>query len=173
LFGSTLVLNEGPVLAVNGERLISLDLGEKNNLELSVRLYDQDGTVALEIERNEWISGNPLPWDIEADWQKLKIRHRKRKIAIDLDATRNPMRICGDFWKDKLLVEIDSKGIKSQNISVQGITLVGWAYNINPGSFRMGPPPGGPSDGMMLYDGNFARAVNEWRILKASRLRLK
>ena len=45
-------------------------------------IYDKSGNLKAEIIDNEWVSGNPKPWDIEASYQFLKIRHKKRRKSI-------------------------------------------------------------------------------------------
>jgi hypothetical protein len=65
-FGPVIVLGEGTFLEIDGENILGFHMGE-GNLEVSLRLFSPGDELLLEIDRNEWISGDPLPWDIEAD----------------------------------------------------------------------------------------------------------
>ncbi len=49
------------------------------------------------IENNEWISGDHMPWDLESSFQWLKIRHRLRNIALEIDAKKTPIEIRADL----------------------------------------------------------------------------
>jgi len=39
---------------------------KSHKLELSVKLYNQNDQLPVHIENNEWISGDPIPWDLES-----------------------------------------------------------------------------------------------------------
>jgi hypothetical protein len=55
----------GDLLRIDDETLIRTALSEDGALLLSVRLFDKAGTLLAEIDENEWISHEPLPWDIK------------------------------------------------------------------------------------------------------------
>lgn len=85
-------------LLVDGEDLLSIGIDE-GRLELSMKLYDQKDHLVVEIERNEWISGNPLPWDLESKFQWLRIRRKLRDIELEIDARKYPIDIRADMWR--------------------------------------------------------------------------
>jgi hypothetical protein len=78
--------------------LLSIEVSE-NRLELSVRLYDQKDNLVAEIDNNEWISGEPLPWDLESRFQWLRIRRKLKDIALEIDATTYPLDLRADLWR--------------------------------------------------------------------------
>jgi hypothetical protein len=132
-FGTLTVVGEGPFIRIDGEDILSLDMGPKN-LELSLRLYGEDGTLLIRIERNEWRSGDPIPWDIEADWQTLLLRQKARKISIALDAKKIPMQILGEFWHSKRKVTIDRERILVHGnvcFGLANLALVGGGLDIS------------------------------------------
>lgn len=57
--GTNQFVGDGNFLLVNGENLLSININEER-LELSMKLYDKNDSLVAEIERNEWVSGNPL-----------------------------------------------------------------------------------------------------------------
>jgi hypothetical protein len=114
--GSVMVVGEGPFIKIDGEDILALYLGERN-FEISVTLYDETDTMLLHIDRNEWISGDPLPWDIEADWQRLTLRERYRRISLSLDATKIPMQARGQLWRSGKHI-----GFGASDISIGGKT---------------------------------------------------
>jgi hypothetical protein len=71
-------------------KLVGIDRAPDGRLHLSARLYDAEGELLAEIVDNEWVSGNPLPWDLDARFSYLKIRNGLRQIALKMDARKDP-----------------------------------------------------------------------------------
>ena len=106
-FGTITWVGEGTCLRIDGQDILGFTLGE-GNLEISLRLFNQAEELLLEIDRNEWISGDPLPWDIEADWQRITLRQKARDIAISIDAREVPLSILSQIlakWKMDILYQ--------------------------------------------------------------------
>jgi hypothetical protein len=78
--------------------LIRTALSEDGALLLSVRLFDESGTLLAEIDENEWISHEPLFWDIEHAPQRLSVRRAERKVALNVDWRVEPVVIRGELW---------------------------------------------------------------------------
>ncbi|MGB9859693.1 MAG: HNH endonuclease [Moorellaceae bacterium] len=91
VIGSNQFVGEGDFLLVDKESLLSLEVNS-GRLELSIKLYDHTDQLLAHIKNNEWISGDPMPWDLESSFQWLKIRHKLRDIAIEIDARKTPNR---------------------------------------------------------------------------------
>jgi hypothetical protein len=53
-------------------------------------LYDRDDNLLALIHENEWLAGDPLPWDLEASFRRLTLRHKRGVVALALDATAEP-----------------------------------------------------------------------------------
>jgi hypothetical protein len=96
--GANQFIGTGALLIVDGESLLSLDVVE-NRLEVSMKLYDQNDNLVISIVRNEWTSGDPLPWDLEASFQWLRIKRKVGNISLSIDARKYPMEIVGDLWR--------------------------------------------------------------------------
>ncbi len=95
-FGSITVVGDGPFLRIGVEDIIGFHLDE-GNLALSLRLFSEKDELLLDIVRNEWISGDSLPWDIEADWQVLTLRERARRITVSINAKPYRYRLAETF----------------------------------------------------------------------------
>lgn len=152
-FGSTTVVGSGTFLRVGGEDLIGFSLNE-GILEISIRLYREADELLLDIQRNEWMSGNPLPWDIKADWQTLTLRQSLRNISLTLDAKKVPMQIEGRFYKNGKCVTLDKEGIRWGGKKPSGIydlALVGLLLELEmtDSGMRLGPHPANPY-GMLI-----------------------
>ena len=80
-------------------------------------LYDEKNNLVAKIDRNEWISGDSLPWDIESRYQWLKIRHQIGNIQLEIDATEFPIKIIADIWKNG-----NNFKINSENIVISGLS---------------------------------------------------
>lgn len=98
LIGTNQFIGKGDFILVDQESLLSLKINS-DKLELSVKLYNQNDQLLVHIENNEWISGDPMPWDLESSFQWLKIRHKLRDIALEVNAKKFPIIIHADFWR--------------------------------------------------------------------------
>ena len=96
--GTNQFVGDGNFIIVDGENLLSIEINE-GRLELSMKLYDQKDNLVAVIKRNEWISGNPLPWDLESKFQWLRIRRKLRDIQLEIDAKKYPIDIRADMWR--------------------------------------------------------------------------
>jgi hypothetical protein len=98
--GTNQFVGDGNFILVDGENLLSTEINE-GRLELSMRLYDKNDNLVAKIERNEWISGDPLPWDLESRFQWLRIRRKPRDIELEIDARNYPIDIRADMWRKR------------------------------------------------------------------------
>jgi hypothetical protein len=72
---------------------------DEGMLKLSLTVYDRDDRLLVVIEDNEWLSGDPLPWDIEASFQRLTLREKARTINLGLNARSIPPFLAAELWK--------------------------------------------------------------------------
>jgi HNH endonuclease len=133
--GGVLLVGDGPLIAIDDEPLLATTVDEDGVLQLSVSLYDEVDTLLAEISDNEWISGDPLPWDIESDHQKLTIRSGHYKPALRLNATSEPIRIRGKLWKRGARFDLTHRGIEIssntvKNAGIADLGVVGAGLNI-------------------------------------------
>lgn len=170
--GTMTLVNEGPFLQIDGNDVLVCYLSDRK-LELSLKLYDEDDHLLVEIERNEWVSGDPLPWDIQGEYQRLAIREKARKISLSLDLTRTPAELRAQFWYhgkyitcDPLKIQI---GPNPAKVSVSNFALVGGSISIDQGAVKVCKEPDAvliswPSERERLW-----RAKDAWEKLSRSR----
>jgi hypothetical protein len=109
--GSSLLVGQGALINVDGQRLLELTLGEAGEVQLSVDLLGEDGAPLAIIDRNEWISGSPEAWDIESSHQKLTIRERKGAVSLRLDAKNEPTSLRAKLRYNDWLIDLRPAGI--------------------------------------------------------------
>jgi hypothetical protein len=127
--GGVLLVHDQPLVLVDGEPLLGMRAGEDGTLLLSLRFYDENDALLVEIVDNEWRSGDPRPWDIESSWQKLTIRSAHYKVALRLNAKSDPLRISGKLRRGAAIVEMTSEGLRIDHeeegsLSIRDLTLV-------------------------------------------------
>src|SRR5579862_1711598 len=90
----------GDLIRVDGDPLLATALAERlGTLLLSVKLYAEDDTLLATIVENEWISNEPMPWDIEFRYQELSIRSAPRKINLSVNSHDDPVKVRGELWR--------------------------------------------------------------------------
>jgi hypothetical protein len=134
--GSVQFVGEGVWISIDGEPLLRLAMDEQGRLEISLTLYDHNGALLAIIERNEWISGDPLPWDIESGFQTLRIRRKHREVVFDCDVRQSPPRVFAELWKGAQLVSLRRSGIfldgdAAQRISIEELCLVAFRLELD------------------------------------------
>jgi hypothetical protein len=112
VYGGNLFRGNGRILIIDKRSIISIRIGEHHNLEVTLCLEDDMGSIIAYIWNNEWISGDPMPWDIKSDYRTLTIRRGVRDIRLSLDAKRTPAVLRGQFWRSGHLIKISEKNVK-------------------------------------------------------------
>jgi len=144
--GTNQFVGEGDFILVDQESLLSLKVNS-GRLELSVQLYDSNDQLLAYIENNEWISEDPMPWDLESSFQQLKIRHKLRNIALEIDVRRFPIEIRADLWRKGQNFQLNPHQIlfngKVQNVGFINLCFVAMKLVADTSSkqFRLEPDP--------------------------------
>lgn len=107
--GNVQFIGDGNFLTVDGHDLFSLTKSPSGRIELSAEIYSRDGKKLAVINHNEWISGDPLPWDIESSFQWIFLRERKHKISIGINTQKCPIKIRSDLWRNGINIVISPK----------------------------------------------------------------
>ncbi len=126
--GSNVFIGGGAIIQVDEEPLVSLGLNEQGGVDLDVKLRDEQDSLILSIERNEWLSGDVKPWDISASYQKLIIRKKRGSISLGIDVRKSPMQLRAEFWKSGHLISISPSTIRVNRkpavLTIRGSTFV-------------------------------------------------
>ncbi len=136
LVGGVATIGLGPILVVDDEVLLSLT-SEGGRLEISAKLYDSEGNLLVEIDRNEWKSNDSLPWDLDFRHNILTIRNRPRNIALDIDASKaeqSLLSIKGTFWAKGLCIRLTRQGVMIDGVMsfrIVGVVLHDIAFVVN------------------------------------------
>jgi hypothetical protein len=109
--GSVGMIGEGSLIEVDRGPLMYLATGERGTLLLDVALYDEEDRLVAEITENEWVSSDPLPWDIDFGYRDLTIRSAPRRIALSMDTRVTPIMIRADLWRKGKRIQLGSNGV--------------------------------------------------------------
>lgn len=136
--GSNQFVGDGCLVKIDGEEILKLALDSNSQLLLSVKLYGQNNSLLAHIDNNEWVSGDPLPWDIESSFQRLTIRSKKRDIALSVNLHAIPAQLRASLWKNWQKVELSPDrilvdGIVAKNIQFMGLCFVGLNFELDSG----------------------------------------
>jgi hypothetical protein len=126
--GTVQFIRDGFIFRVDQEDLLSISLSEVGQLEISLKLYSKKNNLLAEIERNDWKTGEGLPWDLESGWRWMRLRNRKYDVAVEIDARRMPVEIRGNLWLRSQHFELTGRGIKfngtTGNLGMSNLCLV-------------------------------------------------
>lgn len=114
--GSNQFVNDGDLVLVDDESLVSLNVDQDGRLEVSLRLYDSNDKLLASVVQNEWISGEQLPWDLQSGFQWLRISQAPRRIVLELDARNNPVRLIANLWRKRQNIALSEDWIRFNGV---------------------------------------------------------
>ncbi len=79
-FGTVQFVRDGFLFKVDDEQLASISLNEKGRLDISLALYSKEDHLLAVIEKNEWKTGQNLPWDLQSGWRWLRLRNMTLRL---------------------------------------------------------------------------------------------
>jgi hypothetical protein len=120
--GTVQLEGNGTLIQVGNQPLLGLNVSRDGRLELSIELFDQDDNLLGRIDKNEWITGDAFPWDLEYGERWLRIRSKQRGIGLFIDARHHPMLVQGTLWFNKQRFDLtkDSVRLNGGAMSAQG-----------------------------------------------------
>ena len=104
--GGNLLVSDRTVISIDHEPLWALSVDGNGRMSLSIALSDQQGILLALIESNEWLSGDAVLWDFQADYQYLRIRRKVRDIAMEIDARKEPVMLRANLWHNGVLFRL-------------------------------------------------------------------
>jgi hypothetical protein len=122
--GGVILVDDGPLILIDGEPLLSTKI-DCGRMMLSITLYDRAGNLLVEIVDNEWITGDPLPWDIESGHQRLKLRAKAFDVRLDVDARASPVDLRARLWHHGVSVHLKGSGIHTHGSLRAGFANLG------------------------------------------------
>lgn len=117
--GTTEFVGDGTFIRVDNHPLLSLSLSGDGRLQVSVELNDHDGNLLALIDKNEWITGDPHPWDVEYGGRWLIIRRRQGEISLHVDARPSVVSVRGSLWYKRQHFVINEAGIRFNDTAMQ------------------------------------------------------
>ncbi|MFC8305713.1 hypothetical protein ACFUMJ_18465 [Streptomyces olivaceus] len=112
LAGGNILVGEGPMIVANREPLLQLTPGASGHVSLSLTLYSEVGELLGLIVDNEWLSGDVSVWDMESDHQRLVIRSKANKVALNLNMKGEPAHLRAKLWHSGHLIDLRGTGIR-------------------------------------------------------------
>lgn len=143
--GGVQLVGNGPKLVVDGEPLLMISSGDSGRLEISSTLYDEHDDILARIDRNEWVTGSTLPWDLEARYKWLRVRSKDRKIALEIDAREFPVNVRAQLWRKGQCFSLSRRLLKFngivRNVGFKDLCFVGihFVVDTKEGVFRLQP----------------------------------
>lgn len=144
--GAIQFIGDGTFIRVDDDSLLSLSLRE-GRLHVSVALHDEDDRVLALVDENEWISGDPGAWDLEADRRWLMLREKDQDIHLQVDARREPLFIRGSLRFKGHAIELTSRAVlvdqaeMRRGVSDLAFVAMGIAIDSASGVVRTVPDP--------------------------------
>lgn len=145
--GTNLLVGRGVRFAVDSEPLLNVRSDGTGRLLLSLSLFDRSDKLRLLVVDNEWLTGEPIPWDLEYGFNSLKLRNTSAGISLAVDARSSPIRVRGEFSKNGQRFQVTPTRLKfggvAGNVQVQDLGLVGACLTANSRSrvFSFDPVP--------------------------------
>lgn len=145
--GTNYLVGTGFKFTVDGAPLLSLDRDSDGRLQLSLNLYDRADSLLLTIHNNEWITGDPMPWDVEFSHRKFVLRRKRGEVTLSINARRAPILLHGQLWRKGQLFEMNDRVFRFNGVvrdtMFSEIGFVGSSFSADTASglFQIVPDP--------------------------------
>lgn len=90
----------GQKLLVDGEMVLELEISDEGRLLITFDLLNREGQLLARVERNEWVTGDALPWDFQYKFNWLRLRQKHGEIAVEVDARGKAVQLRGTLWRN-------------------------------------------------------------------------
>ena len=108
--GDVIIVNEGPIVVADDDPLVSLRALE-GRLVVSLRLYDSEDNLLLDIVDNEWLHGEADDFVITHEPNTLVIAGRDGSVIFRLNTSVTPLNLTAHLMKASAHITIRSKGL--------------------------------------------------------------
>jgi hypothetical protein len=172
--GGVLIVGEGASISIGGEEMLRIGLVDRGgSLAIDARVYDPRDELLAEIAANEWVAGDPLPWDIESDFQVVRLRRRLGEISLEIDARDEPTRVRALLWRHGERIALTPRGVRfggQRGGGIVNLGLVGMSLDLDPAEKSLWMTPDGRLGQGAFVTGadlaeRLARSLEAWRSL--------
>ena len=125
MLGQNTLIGTGCFIRVDEACVLSLDVGPEGQLQISTAIYNRADELIVLIERNEWITGDPTPWDFKSDYQYLKVRSKPHDVLLELRADKQPMSVRAKLWRRGVSIDAQPSRVLVNGGPMQGMTMSG------------------------------------------------
>lgn len=125
--GGALLVGDNVGFDIDGDQIFCMSLSADQTMVLSAKLFDRTNTLIAEIIDNEWVSGDPMAWDIVSDWQYLAIREKTGHVNIEIDARFIPTHMKARFQKNNFEIRLSDDGIA---FNLRDAARPKWSQNV-------------------------------------------
>jgi hypothetical protein len=152
--GSNLFVGAGFKFVVDGEPLLELRRDAQGRLTLTVALRDAEDNLLMSMVDNEWVTGDPLPWDLEFHYNLVRLRRAERRVALEIDARSTPVTISGDLWRKGQQLGVSGRELRfngvARGLAFIGIGFVGMSLTVDTQARTFHMKPAGGVRGCLL-----------------------
>jgi hypothetical protein len=145
--GTNYLVGPGFKFIVDGAPLLALDRDSDGRLQLSLDLYDAADSLLLLIHNNEWITGDPMPWDVEFSHRRFVLRRKSGEVTLSIDARQAPVLLHGQLWRKGQLFEMNDDELRFNGVNPDvGFSEIGFvnssfSADTTSGVFQLIPEP--------------------------------
>jgi len=143
--GTNYFVGAGLKLLVDDEPLLAITSDCDGHLALSATIYDRDDNLLLLLDKNEWVTGDSLPWDVQYGYNRISVRQRRGDISLEVDARRLPVAIKGRLHRKAQTFQVNASTLRidgvRENIQYQRLGLVAMQIVVDTAArvIRFGP----------------------------------
>lgn len=162
--GSNELIGEGFKFVIDGEPIFKLESDKNGRLLISLDLYSPDDELLISVARNEWITGDPLPWDFEFGFNTLTLRRKTRDVSLHIDARKMPTKMTAKLWRRSQSFTVTPRALlfngKSRELRVNHMAIVNMQLSVDSdsGTFSFLTDPGRP--GCMITSGDQTKRID-------------
>jgi hypothetical protein len=144
-FGTTVLMNNGPLLLLGDEVALAAKVSSEGCVLLDLAFRDRQGKLLIRVRENDWEAGDPGLWDLEFSYNYLRLREKKRRVLLELDARQTPIAVRAKFWYRKSSLSVSTGrlvlDLNGTPLSFENLILPGAYVQYVPEGLKIDPDP--------------------------------
>jgi len=141
-------------ITAGDETLFSARIGERNELLLTLAIYDEHDELLMHIVDNEWILGPELVTNLIFKPRTLRIESPRLLKPFEIDASRDMLQLRGALTRRGMHIDLGKSAVTfpANRMMIRGFVFVDCGIALTPTGAILSVPSAGEEGSTLMVD---------------------